>query len=382
MTFTCTASNKLGSRTGPKVELLVNHMTCQSSKLLQTKKFLIDSPANIACPLALSRYPREKRVWSYSENSTLQPIGESLITDSLTDADIGYYNCSLTNVAGTCHYDIYIDAKENNMAITTKKSDMLLIILITAFAFVVIAGVMLVSGRMIVLRSRKKKKINLDALDQLTRPIDLTTNGYEAGVPIQVLPQSPTSTLTPNQLYGTMSKFSQWQVARDRIKILNILGEGQFGNVYKAELKMEGTVPIIVAIKQIKDDNNPEAIVEYEKEMIMMTQLKHPNIVQLKGLCTDSPPYFILSEYMEQGNLRDFLQEVVQSKGDMLDIDQQIYICSQIASGLQYMSNKSFVHRDVAARNCLVGKDLLVKVADFGLSRSVRGRSAIRRTVE
>jgi len=49
-----------------------------------------------------------------------------------------------------------------------------------------------------------------------------------------------------------MSKFSQWQVARDRIKILNILGEGQFGNVYKAELKMEGTVPIIVAIKQIK----------------------------------------------------------------------------------------------------------------------------------
>ena len=49
-----------------------------------------------------------------------------------------------------------------------------------------------------------------------------------------------------------MSKFSQWQVARDRIKILYILGEGQFGNVYKAELKQEGTVPIIVAIKQIK----------------------------------------------------------------------------------------------------------------------------------
>ena len=43
------------------------------------------------------------------------------MTDSLTDADIGYYNCSLTNVAGTCHYDIYIDAKENNMAITTSK---------------------------------------------------------------------------------------------------------------------------------------------------------------------------------------------------------------------------------------------------------------------
>ena len=56
----------------------------------------------------------------------------------------------------------------------------------------------------------------------------------------------------------------------------------------------------ILIIGSSQDDNNPEAIVEYEKEMIMMTQLKHTNIVQLKGLCTDSPPYFILSEYMEQ----------------------------------------------------------------------------------
>lgn len=43
------------------------------------------------------------------------------MTDSLTDADIGFYNCSLTNVAGTCHYDIYLDAKENNMAVSTSK---------------------------------------------------------------------------------------------------------------------------------------------------------------------------------------------------------------------------------------------------------------------
>ena len=48
--------------------------------------------------------------------------------------------------------------------------------------------------------------------------------------------------------------------------------------------------------------------------------------------------------------------------------------CLQTLSGLNYMAEKEFVHRDVAARNCLVGRDLLVKVADFGLSRSVHGR--------
>ena len=58
-----------------------------------------------------------------------------------------------------------------------------------------------------------------------------------------------------------------------------------------------------------------------------------------------------------------------------LNLSLSLYILTYLpATGLNYMSEKQFVHRDVAARNCLVANNLLVKVADFGLSRSVHGR--------
>ena len=92
-----------------------------------------------------------------------------------------------------------------------------------------------------------------------------------------------------------------------------------------------------------QDEQNSEAIREYEKEMLMMTQLHHPNIVKLVGLCTDSPPYYILTEFMEKGNLAEFLQEVAQSKTDMLSFPDQKLICLQIASGMVEMwTNKTF----------------------------------------
>lgn len=65
----------------------------------------------------------------------------------------------------------------------------------------------------------------------------------------------------------------------------------------------------------------------------MMTQLHHPNIVKLVGLCTDSLPYYILTEYMEKGNLTEFLQDIAQSKADKLNFQDQIHILVQIASG-------------------------------------------------
>lgn len=56
---------------------------------------------------------------------------------------------------------------------------------------------------------------------------------------------------------------------------------------------------------------------------------------------------------------------------DYLTDSQLIKICKYIASGMEYLASKKFLHRDLATRNCLVGQNLMVKIADFGMSRNV-----------
>jgi serine/threonine protein kinase len=70
---------------------------------------------------------------------------------------------------------------------------------------------------------------------------------------------------------------------------------------------------------------------------------------------------------MAHGNLRDFLM----NREPVLSLVDKLYICYQVVCGLDHMVSQDIVHRDIAARNCLVGPNLVVKVADFGLSRSL-----------
>ena len=56
---------------------------------------------------------------------------------------------------------------------------------------------------------------------------------------------------------------------------------------------------------------------------------------------------------------------------EYLNDSQLIKICKNVAAGMEYLASKKFLHRDLATRNRLVGKDLMVKIADFGMSRNV-----------
>lgn len=181
------------------------------------------------------------------------------------------------------------------------------------------------------------------------------------------------------------------------------LGVGQFGQVVLAEtvgvslmdLGLSDTnddksVSVLVAVKKLKS-NADEFIKEaFEKEIKFMTRLKHENVIQLLGICLYGDA-FIVMEYMEKGDLNQYLHKCeiaptgsAPGKNQLLP-STLLYMSLQIANGMKYLASFHFIHRDLATRNCLVGKNNEVKIADFGMSRSlyssyyyrIRGRAML-----
>uniref|UniRef100_H3B8K4 receptor protein-tyrosine kinase n=1 Tax=Latimeria chalumnae TaxID=7897 RepID=H3B8K4_LATCH len=149
------------------------------------------------------------------------------------------------------------------------------------------------------------------------------------------------------------------------VKIEEVIGAGEFGEVYKGRLKLPGKRELYVAIKTLKAGYSEKQRRDFLSEASIMGQFDHPNIIRLEGVVTKSRPVMIITEFMENGALDSFLR---QNDGQFTVI-QLVGMMRGIAAGMKYLSEMNYVHRDLAARNILVNSNLVCKVSDFGLSR-------------
>ncbi|AEO69993.1 uncharacterized protein THITE_2120775 [Thermothielavioides terrestris NRRL 8126] len=145
----------------------------------------------------------------------------------------------------------------------------------------------------------------------------------------------------------------------------NTIGEGEFGKV-KLGWKQEGGVQ--VAIKLIKKDqlgNNPTRMAKIMREVAILQQLTHPNIVKLHKMEESERHYGIVLEYASGGELFDYILNHRYLKDNTA---RRLF--AQLVSGVGYLHKKGIVHRDLKLENLLLDRNRNIIITDFGFANT------------
>ncbi|EOA18852.1 hypothetical protein CARUB_v10007481mg [Capsella rubella] len=158
--------------------------------------------------------------------------------------------------------------------------------------------------------------------------------------------------------------FKTIEAATDQFSEKNVIGEGGFGEVFKAVLN--GTE---VAIKRLSKASGQGAR-EFKNEAVLVAKLQHRNLVRLLGFCVEGEEKILIYEFVANKSLNYFLFDL--SKHKQLDWTTRYKIIEGIARGILYLhqdSRLTIIHRDLKASNILLDADMNPKIADFGMAR-------------
>ncbi|XP_072753828.1 insulin receptor [Anoplolepis gracilipes] len=174
------------------------------------------------------------------------------------------------------------------------------------------------------------------------------------------------ASVNPDYITETRYVIDSWEVPRENVEILEELGLGNFGMVYRGYL--DGTVQ--VAIKTISENASQREKNEFLNEASVMKNFSTWHIIKLLGVVSMGNPPFVIMELMENGDLKTYLRRIRDTQM-VPDPSRIMRMAAEIADGMAYLESKKFVHRDLAARNCMVSKDLVCKIGDFGMARDI-----------
>ena len=179
------------------------------------------------------------------------------------------------------------------------------------------------------------------------------------------------------------------ELKRSWITLVDRLGTGQFGEVWKALLKENNYPEYLVAAKTCLNQQEAHPLTAaassrasmiakedlLQEASVMARAGQHVNLVSLIGVVTRGSPWTIVVSFCEHGDLGAKL-EANASEGKPFSVEHKIGFCGDIAAGMGHLALQRIVHRDLAARNVLLATGMTCKVADFGLSRQLSHRDA------
>ncbi|CAI5437577.1 unnamed protein product [Caenorhabditis angaria] len=172
----------------------------------------------------------------------------------------------------------------------------------------------------------------------------------------------------------------KWQLRHSEVNYEDAgkLGSGNFCHVYRGKLTRSSTKEEDVAIKVSKTtENDSAALMETRNALLaeakIMITYNHSNVIKLFGIACDHPPFMVCMEFCIGGSLESAL---LKYGNEMEEFERQTLLIDA-ARGMRYLHAQKCVHRDLASRNCLISSDGFVKIADFGLSKTLGANETV-----
>ena len=185
-----------------------------------------------------------------------------------------------------------------------------------------------------------------------------------------LLEKEPSTESLPKRLMGTGS--TSVVDPSKYFELLRPLVRGSYGSVYMATLKETGAI-VAVKIIPLTDSDEIDSI---QKEIAILRDCNHPNIVKYYGSCRAPDALWIAMEYCAGGSVSD----VMHALGRPLEEGMIAYICGESLKGLSYLHSTGRVHRDIKCGNILLTEQGDVKLADFGVAAQLTNTLSKRNT--
>uniref|UniRef100_A0A8C9XLA8 Tyrosine-protein kinase RYK n=1 Tax=Sander lucioperca TaxID=283035 RepID=A0A8C9XLA8_SANLU len=178
-------------------------------------------------------------------------------------------------------------------------------------------------------------------------------------------------------LMEAKAKVKDIAISRERVTLRDVLHEGTFGRIFHGVLldEKDPSKEKQVFVKTVKDHASEVQVTMMLTESCKLRGLHHRNLLPISHVCTeDGEKPMVLLPFMAWGNLKLFLRQCKLAEANNPQaISQQdlVYMAIQIACGMSYLARREVIHKDLAARNCVIDDNMQVKITDNALARDL-----------
>ncbi|XP_051157580.1 tyrosine-protein kinase-like otk [Leptopilina boulardi] len=349
-------------------------------------------------PKPTIQWDKDTRMNSFNDSRFEFLTNGSLYIKEIFLTDEGKYGCTAGNSGGLKREEIQLNVKAGNsfrsdLDFDSIEDQSMMTKTVTITLSAAAAYMILVVGLMLYCRYRRRKRkqqylqelgeeklengeVQEEQIELNEKSSKANTTKKKEGHDSQKSDGAETAqSHSSNNSKKSKTSYEKIAISRANLKQMKPLGRGEFGDLFSAKYHTDGNKINDVMVKTLVNVKDENALQEFKRHLDLLHRLNHENVAKLIGLCREEEPDYMIIEYTEWGDLKQFLiasgkdQNLTTSSSNSkpnvtkLAASQINSLICQAALGLKHLADHRLVHKDIAARNCMITSNLSLKIS-------------------